>query len=162
MFDPTICTMLQEFSQGQPPDHYWFGPWHAVLCTLFRGYAIAPQPRRNASSDFVIEVCQLLYPPGSDLRLRTVLIVKIKKNQDWEANIPSLEKEIGCLTDAAFSDKGTAISSVYWIGAMGTHWYYGVKHKGQDPKPLIDVHDNMHDQASYDDFQRLTALVAGM
>jgi hypothetical protein len=86
--------------------------------------------------------------------------------QDWQAGIPSLETEINRLVDAAFRGEttgGIAISKVYWIGVIGPHWRFGVKEdNGQTATPLIDWHDTAHDEASFEDFQRLVALVATM
>src|ERR1700677_630917 len=98
---------------------------------------------------------------------RTVLIVVVMPNPDWQAGIPLLETEINRQADIAFSGgvhgpcHGPAFSKLYWIGVLGPHWRYGVKEdNGQELRPLIAWHDTTHDQASYDDFQHLAALAA--
>ena len=105
--------------------------------------------------------------PGS-LPWRPLLIVAVMHSKDLRAGISSLETEINRLIDAAFSGDtslrgGTAVSKVYWMGVIGPHWRFGVKEdNGRKVKPLIDWHHTAHDEASFDDFQRLAALVAKM
>ena len=92
---------------------------------------------------------------------RCVLIVKINSSQDWESGIPTLQRQLNQHTDAAFA--GTAYSKVYWIGSIGPHWRYGKKeYEGQVGQPLIDWHDIIHDQASFDDFQTLAHLISAL
>ena len=167
MFDIVTRTVLQHFTVNPPPtEDLWYGPWNAILNTLFpttQGYIVAPQRRIPEDSEshvpnFVLEVVRLTTSP---IQLRTVLIVKVRNSQHWEAGIPSLERQIKRQTGAAFS--GTAVSPVYWIGVIGPHWRYGIKEgDGQDPRPLIAWHDTTHDHASYTDLQALVALVAAI
>jgi hypothetical protein len=155
MFDVTIRTMLQQLSESPPPNvSEWYGPWYSILFGLFpasEGYIVVPK-RPN----FMLEVSNLITP--EPFQLRTILIVKFKNSQHWDAGIPSLEGQINRVADAAFS--GSAISMVYWIAVIGPHWRYGAKDDGQALRPLIDWHDTTDDQASYDDLQYLTALIA--
>jgi hypothetical protein len=111
---------------------------------------------------FLFEVSKSTNAPQE---IRTVLIVAVMHNPDWQAGIPLLEAEINRQADIAFHGGvgGPAISMVYWIGVLGPHWRYGVKEdSGQELRPLIAWHDTTHDQASYDDFQHLVALLADM
>lgn len=77
------------------------------------------------------------------------------------------------MTDAAFSgalsERATATSKLFSIGAISPHWQHIVKEDngrelqvGQGLKPSIGWHDTIHDEASYDDFQDLVALIADM
>ena len=167
MFDPILRTVLEHYATTRPStEDHWYGPWISILTTLFptsQGYLILPQRRITEDSqspirDFVIEVAKLTTSP---FQLRTVLVVKARNNQHWQAGIPRLEQQIRRQTDTAFG--GTAAFKVYWIGVVGPHWRYGVREENeQDPKPLIDWRDTIHDEASYDDLQRLTALIADM
>src|SRR6266702_5356869 len=165
MFDTIICTLLQRYTANPPSNKSsWYAPWNSILSSLFpasQGYLVSPQRRTNPNSDLTIEVLKLITLSPS-LQLRTVLIVRFKNSQDWQAGIPSLEEQMKHLTVTAFS--GTAISKVYWIGVIGSHWRYGIKedNDGQDPRPLISWHEITHDQASYEDFQVLTTLIAEM
>jgi hypothetical protein len=95
------------------------------------------------------------------LTFRSVLIVKIKNSQHWESGYPALERQLNQQTDAAFA--GTAYSKVYWIGSIGPRWRYGEKEDNEpDVQSLIDWHDTTHDQASFDDLQTLSHLVAAL
>jgi hypothetical protein len=81
---------------------------------------------------------------------------------DWNSRIGATINN--AKADAAFAGiadafAGTAHAEVYWIGAIGPHWRYGEKDDGQDPVPLIEWHDTIHDAASYADLQQLVALV---
>ncbi|SJL14563.1 uncharacterized protein ARMOST_18026 [Armillaria ostoyae] len=165
-FDITTRTVL-EYYTAHPPrtEDVWYGPWTTILTTLFpssQGYLVTPQRRLPDDSDshipdFVIEVVKLSTPP---LTFRTVLIVKVKNSQHWEAGIPA-QRQIGRQTDAAFT--GTAFEKAYWIGTIGPHWRYGIKEDdGRDPRPLINWHHITHDQASFDDLQILTRLIGEM
>ncbi len=167
MFDIATCTLLQQCTTSPPSNEYLSGAWTSILFTLFprSDYVLSPHRRRNHVSDLVIEVLKLITLTPS-LQFRTVLIVEIKNSQGWEAGIPSLERQINRLAVAAFSgtdiSMGTTISKVYWIAVIGPHWRYGIKEDGQDLRPLIAWHETTHDQASYDDFGRLTTLIADM
>jgi hypothetical protein len=137
------------------------------LFPVLQGYVIAPRtyiPEDGPYPYLAFEVSHWAdpYPPPP---LRPLLIVAVMHSQDWRFGIPSLETEINRLADAAFSGEGrggTAISTVYWIGVIGHHWRFGVKDNGQEAKPLIGWHHTTHDEASFEDFQRLAALVAKM
>ena len=166
-FGVTTRSVLEYYTAHPPPtEDAWYGPWNAILTTLFpstQGYVITPQRRIPDDSeshipDFVIEVVKLSTPP---LTFRTVLIVKVKNTQHWPNGIGSLERQINRQTDASFA--GTAHTKVYWIGAIGSHWRYGEREdNGQDPTPLIDWHHSTHDQASFDDLQVLAGFVAAL
>ncbi|KAH9175522.1 hypothetical protein EDB89DRAFT_2066850 [Lactarius sanguifluus] len=112
----------------------------------------SPPPRPN--------VVKISHDP---FQMRTIIIVQIKNNWRLQSGLETLERQIDRQTDAAFrgTDFGTAISKVYWITTIGPHWRYGVKEDdGQGLRPLIAWHETTHDRASYDDFQRLTSLIA--
>ncbi|KAF7785101.1 hypothetical protein Agabi119p4_1266 [Agaricus bisporus var. burnettii] len=166
MFDLVTRSVLGHYTTNPPSsEDHWYGPWNAILTVLFptaQGYIVTPQRRIPDESDhipdFVVEVVKIVSPP---MQLRTVLIVKIKNSQHWEAGIPALERQILRQTDASFS--GTAVSQVYWIGVIGPHWRYGIKEDdGQDAVPLIDWHHVTHDQDSYNNLQNLATLVAAL
>ncbi|KAF8274311.1 hypothetical protein EI94DRAFT_1714142 [Lactarius quietus] len=171
MFDSVTCTILQHFTT-KPPRHVCnrSGPWMSILVTLFppsQDYALTPQGCIAEDSHhtpyLLLEVAKMTYLPS--VQLRTVLIVAIMDGPDWRAGIPLLETEINRQIVASFNGpvRRSAISMVYWIGVIGPHWRYGVKEDNErDPKPLIAWHDTAHDQASYDTFQHLTALIAKM
>ena len=171
MFEPMTCALLEHFTTttGLPQrEHDWYGIWLSILGHLFpvsRGYIHRPLrrvARDNHAPYLAYEVSRFIALPA---KFRTVLVLAIMDGPDWRACIPSLEKEKNHLTDAAFcgalSERVTATSKVFWIGTIGPHWQYGVKEdNGREMKPLIDWHETIHDEASYDDFQRLVALVA--
>ncbi|KAJ6590376.1 hypothetical protein B0H10DRAFT_1961061 [Mycena sp. CBHHK59/15] len=138
-----------------------------ILKALFpedADFIVTPQQRIPDDSeshipDLVIEVVKLTQ--AADVTFRTVLIVKIKNSQHWPRGIPALDRQVSRHTDAAFA--GTAHSKVYWIGALGPHWRYGINEDGgQPPVPLIPWHDVTHDDASYADFQKLVSLVSAL
>jgi hypothetical protein len=172
MFEPITCAILQQYTTSPPLNETkWYGPWFSALSHLFplsQNYVFTPL-RRIAKDDdhtpyFIYEVSKFIAPPS---KLRTVLIVAIMDSPDWQAGIPLSETEINRLTDTVFSGAlsggGIATSKVYWIVALGPHWRYGIKEdNGRELKPLIDWHDTIHDQAPYDDFQRLAALIAAL
>ena len=172
MFEPIICATLEQLATSYPRDERFndfYGIWQSILSHLFppsQGYGFGPLSR-VAKDDhtpyLAYEVVKLIALPAN---IRTVLVVAIMDGPDWRAYIPSLEKEIIRLTDAAFSGAlstmSTATSKVFWIGAIGPHWQYGAKEDnlGQELKPSIGWHDTIHDEASYDDFQHLVTLIA--
>ena len=101
---------------------------------------------------------------SSPLIFRTVLILEVENTNQWPTVIPALEQQLKSQTDFAFSGTdttyvGTVYDKLYWIGAIGPHWRYGEKDDGEDPVPLIDWHDTIHDAASYADLQQLVSLV---
>ncbi|KAH9044733.1 hypothetical protein EDB85DRAFT_1910962 [Lactarius pseudohatsudake] len=167
MFDTYLDKVLQCFTADPlSDDNRWSEAWTAILNTLFplsHGYFLAPYRRQNQWSALMIEVVK-----STDLdsgQLRPLLVVAIKNSQDWQAQIPSLERQINRQIDTAFrgTELGTAVSKVYWITTVGPHWRYGVRENdGQGLRPLISWHETLHDQASYDDFQGLIALVADL
>ncbi len=165
-FDAVTRAVLEHFTTNPPhTKDAWYGPWIAILTTLFpttQGYIVTPQRRlpddpQSHIADLVIEVMKMATAP---LIFRTVLIVKIRNSQHWEDGIPALERQLKRQTDAAFT--GTAYPKVYWIGAIGPHWKYGERIDGQDVRVLVDWHDTTHDQASFDDLQTLSHLVAAL
>ncbi|KAH9050491.1 hypothetical protein EDB84DRAFT_1449223 [Lactarius hengduanensis] len=175
MFDICLDEMLQDFTakpSGDPlwNENRWSGAWNTILNTLFplsQGYFIAPYRRLTQWSALMIEVVKS-NGPGRN-QLRALLVVGIKNNQDdsqdWQAGIPSLERQINRQIDAAFhgTEPGTGVSKVYWITTIGPHWRYGVRENDeQGLRSLIAWHKTVHDQASYDDFQDLTTLVADL
>jgi hypothetical protein len=118
--------------------------------------------RPNESHTPAFEVLKLT--SSSPLTFRTVLFLEVKNTNQWPTGIPALERQLTSKTDAAFAGiaaafAGTVYDKVYWIGAIGPHWRYGEKDDGQDPVPLIDWHDTIHDAVSYADLQQLVALV---
>ena len=174
MFDSIVCDILEDYATN-PPEHEtdWYAPWTGILFFLFpvsQGYFVTPMayfPINNHQPPYLaFEVSRWTEPPRSGPLRRPLLIVVLMYSKDWQAGIPSLETEINRLIDAAFSGEtigGTAISKVYWIGVIGSHWRFGVKEdNGQRATPLIDWHDTTHDEASFDDFQQLAALVGKM
>ena len=165
MFDIATRTFLELYTMEPPATgDYWYGPWNTILTTLFPApnYIVMPQRRLPGNSqtqmpDFVITVAKLTTPP----RMRTVLIVEIKNTPHWPGSIPDLQDQISAQADAAFDND--AVSEVYWIGVVGPHWQYGIKKDdGQAVKPLIAWHHTTHDEASYNDFLCLTALIENM
>ncbi|KAF8223936.1 hypothetical protein L208DRAFT_1411116 [Tricholoma matsutake] len=166
-FDIVTRTVLEYYTTNPPAtEDVWYGPWTTILTTLFpstQGYIVTPQRRlpddpESHIPDFIIEVVKMATAP---LTFRSVLIVEIKNSQHWESGIPALQRQLNRQTDAAFA--GTAYSKVYWIGSIGPHWRYGDKEDdGQNVRPLIDWHDTTHDQASFDDLEYLTHLVAAL
>jgi hypothetical protein len=172
MFEPITCALLQECTTNPSLDETeWYTPWFSILAHLFpisQSYVYTPLRRiaeDNHHTPYLVYEVSKLIAPGVPLKFRTVLIVVVMHDPDWRAGIPLLETEINRQTDIAFSGgvSGTANSKVYWIGVLGPHWRYGVKEdNGQELKPSIDWHDTTHDQASYDDFQQLVALIADM
>jgi hypothetical protein len=172
MLSTLVRTVLQEYTISPPENETrWYGPWLAILNFLFpasQDYIVTPIPYfplDNHQPPYVaFEVSQWNKPCSPPWR--PLLIVAVMHSQDWRAGIPSLETKINRLIDAAFSGEtrgGTAISTVYWMGVIGPHWRFGVKEEnGQEAKQLIDWHHTAHDEVSFDDFQRLAALVAKM
>ena len=160
-FDHSTRTLLEKYTARDPSQTSWSGPWTSLLSTLFpasQGYIVAPQRRRDPSSDFILEVAKDTYPADG---LRTVLIVEIKDPRSWNHGIPVLMQQIARQTELAFLD--TATSKVYWIGSIGSHWIYGEKKDDEQAlKPLIGWHDVIHDDASYLDFCQLVELVASL
>lgn len=166
-FDIVTRTVLEYYTTNPPAlEDVWYGPWTTILTILFpstQGYIVTPQRRlpddpESHIPDFIIEVVKMATAP---LTFRSVLIVEIKNSQHWESGIPALQRQLNRQTDAAFA--GTAYSKVYWIGSIGPHWRYGDKEDdGQNVRPLIDWHDTTHDQASFDDLEYLTHLVAAL
>ncbi|KAH8998326.1 hypothetical protein EDB86DRAFT_2912525 [Lactarius hatsudake] len=166
MFDATLHDTLRVFTEC-PDGSLWEAVWSSILISLFpisRGYFIAPHRRQNQTSDLVIGVVKKINNDYS--QMRTVLIVQIKCNWRLQSGILPLEEQINRHIDAAFRGEkrpGTATSKVYWITTIGPRWRYGTKEDGgQGLKPLIEWHETTHDQASYDDFQILTSLVADL
>ncbi|KAH9014014.1 hypothetical protein EDB84DRAFT_1568369 [Lactarius hengduanensis] len=166
MFDAPIHSLLQDFTES-PDGSLWDVAWSSILIFLFpvsQGYFIAPCRRQNQTSDLVIGVVKMINHDPS--QLRTVLVVQIKSNCRLQSGILPLEEQINRQIDAAFRGEkrpGTAISKVYWITTIGPRWRYGTKEDGeQGLRPLIAWHETTHDQASYDDFQVLTSLVADL
>lgn len=166
--DLVTRTVLEHYTKNPPAtEDVWYGPWIAILTSLFpvtQGYLITPRHRipddggEGRLPDLVLEVVRLTTPPFA---LRTVLIVKVRNSQHWRTGIPALERQLTGQIDAAFAN--TSFKKVYWIGAIGPHWRYGVKDdEGQGPVPLIDWHDTTHDQGSFGDLQVLTGLVAAL
>ena len=174
MFDSIVCDILEDYATNPPENETdWYAPWTGILFFLFpvsQGYFVTPMayfPINNHQPPYLaFEVSRWTEPPRSGPLRRPLLIVVLMYSKDWQAGIPSLETEINRLIDAAFSGEtigGTAISKVYWIGVIGPHWRFGVKEdNGQRATPLIDWHDTTHDEASFDDFQYLAALVGKM
>ena len=174
MFDSIVCDILEDYATNPPENETdWYAPWTGILFFLFpvsQGYFVTPMayfPINNHQPPYLaFEVSRWTEPPRSGPLRRPLLIVVLMYSKDWQAGIPSLETEINRLIDAAFSGEtigGTAISKVYWIGVIGPHWRFGVKEdNGQRATPLIDWHDTTHDEASFDDFQHLAALVGKM
>ncbi|KAJ7803568.1 hypothetical protein B0H14DRAFT_2887395 [Mycena olivaceomarginata] len=167
-FSQSTIAVLQHYTANPPStEDKWYGPWTSILKALFRdedNYIVTPQQRIPEDSeshipDFVIEVVKMTQ--ATPLTFRTVLIVEIKNSQHWPNGRAALDRQISRQTDAAFT--GTAHTKVYWIGAIGPHWRYGVKEDdGQAIRPLILWHDTTHDDASYTDFQKLVALVSAL
>ena len=168
MFDPVTCARLQRLITD--PSQYkddWYTIWHGIIVQLFpisRNYAYWPLHRiakdKRHTPYLAYEVSEFIALPATR---RSVLIVVIMESSDWRACVPSLEEGINRLTDDALSGtlSDRATSKVFWIGTIGHHWRYGVKEdNGREMKPLIDWHETIHDEASFDDFQRLVALVA--
>jgi hypothetical protein len=163
-FDATTLAVLEYYTTHPPKtEDEWYGPWTTILTTIFpttEGYIITPQRRLTEDSeshipDFVIHVVKLTSPP---VTFRTVLIVKVKNSQHWQSGIGTLMRQINRQVGTAFA--GTAHSKVYWIGAIGPHWRYGVKNDdSQEPVHLIDWHVVTHDDATYNDLQPLAGLV---
>ena len=140
----------------------WFGPWTAILTTLFpsaQHYIVTPHLRPlDPDSHLIIEVVKMTTAP---ITLRSVLIIAIGNAENLRPGIPVPERELNRQIDTAFA--GTARSKIYWIESIGPRWRYGEKEDdGQDVQPLIAWHDTTHDQASFDDFQTLTGLVAAL
>ena len=164
-FDHSTRNLLEKYTARDPSQTSWSGPWTSLLSTLFpasQGYIVAPQRRRDPSSDFILEVAKDTYPADG---LRTVLIVEIKDPCSWNHGIPVLMQQIAHQTELAFLGSATQKAShkVYWIGTIGSHWIYGEKEDDdQPPKPLIEWHDVTHDDASYCDFLQLVELVASL
>ncbi|PBK66489.1 hypothetical protein ARMSODRAFT_1021295 [Armillaria solidipes] len=149
-FDITTRTVLEYYTAHPPRTEDVWDTWSLPN--------VLPDDSDSHIPDFVIEVVKLSTPP---LTFRTVLIVKVKNSQYWEAGIPVLQRQIDRQTDAAFA--GTAFEKVYWIGTIGPHWRYGIKEDdGRDPRPLINWHHITHDQVSFDDLQILTRLIGEM
>jgi hypothetical protein len=173
MFDATLCTLLENFTTSPPQDKtQWYKLWNAILLTSFPRYIVTPLHRTAGDSKhtrsryLLFEVSKLTKLPVES-RSRTVLIVAVMHSPgpDWRTGIPLLETEINRQADIAFRGGvgGPAISKVYWVGVLGPHWQYGVKEdNGRELSPSIAWHDTTHDQASYDDFQHLIALLAEM
>ena len=133
------------------------------MTTLFPlPHFIGPLRRSYNSRYLIFEVT------NHTRKSRIVVIVAVMHYPDWQVGVPFLEAEINRRADAAFSRRaggtvrGVAISKLYWIGAIGPHWQYGVKDEGQELKPLIAWHDTTHDKASCDDFKDLVALITDM
>ncbi|KAH9165817.1 hypothetical protein EDB89DRAFT_265777 [Lactarius sanguifluus] len=148
-------------------ENRWSGAWNTILNTLFppyQGHVIVSCHRPNQWAALMIAV---LRPTGPDsIPLRALLVVGIQNShdysQDWQAGIPSLERQINREIDVAFhgTKPGAAVSKAYWITTIGPHWRYGVwEDDGQGLRPLIAWHETLHDQASHDDLQDLTTLV---
>ena len=167
MFNSATRARLQRLITD--PSKYvndWYIIWPGIIGQLFpisRNYVHWPMRRfakdKRQTQYIAYEVSEIIALPATR---RSVLILVIMESSDWQTCIPSLEKEINRLTDAAvsgtFSDRAT--SKVFWIGTIGHHWRYGVKEdNGRKMTPLIDW-QTIHDEASYDVFQRLVALVA--
>jgi len=169
-FDIMTRAVLEYYTAHPPAtEDAWYGPWTTILTTLFpssQGYLVTPQRRLpdDTQSDFrdlIIEVVKLSMSPLTFRR--SVLIVKVRNTQHWQSGIGGLERQLNRQTDAAFA--GMAHTKVYWIGTIGPHWRYGETHNdddGQNPTPLIDWHHTIHDQASFNDLQVLTGLVAAL
>ncbi|KAH9007826.1 hypothetical protein EDB84DRAFT_1447294 [Lactarius hengduanensis] len=171
MFDTRLVTFLQGFTANPSADplsdeNRWTGAWNAILNALFpfsQGYFITPYRRLNQWSALMIEVAKSTDPDPDQLRALLVVGIKNGHRQDWQAGIPSLEGQLNRQIDTALhgTEPGTAVSKVYWITTIGPHWRYSVREDdGQGLRPLIAWHETLHDQASYDDLQGLTTLIA--
>ncbi|KAF8334363.1 hypothetical protein F5887DRAFT_991447 [Amanita rubescens] len=165
MFAPLIMNLMERYTENpqEAIGDGWFGPWNAILTTLFppaQRYFVTPHRRPlDPDSHLIIEVVKLT--TTAPITLRSVLIIAIGNAQHLKPGIPVPERELNQQIDTAFA--ATARSKVYWIESIGPHWRYGVKEDdGQDVQPLIAWHDTTHDHASFDDFQTLTGLVAAL
>lgn len=168
MFPPILHQVLEELTKHPPQDEAkWDGPWNAILATLFPGHFVSPLGRISKDSYRTPYLLFEVSKPTNNKpprKYRTVLVVAVMNYPDWHAGVPFLEAEINRQADAAFTSGtiGTAISKLYWVGAIGPHWQYGIKDQGQELKPLIAWHGTIHDEASYDDFKDLAALITDM
>jgi hypothetical protein len=164
MFDPFIRDLMERYTENpqEAIGDGWFGPWTAILTTLFpsaQRYIVTPHRRPlDPDSHLIIEVVKMTAAP---ITLHSVLIIAIGNAEHLRPGIPVPERELNRQIDTAFA--GTARSKVYWIESIGPHWRYGEKEDdGRDVQPLVAWHDTTHDQASFDDFQTLTDLVAAL
>lgn len=72
------------------------GQWNSILSALLsasKGYLVG-------FTNFAYEISKLI--SSKPLQTRTVLVIEIKNSQHWQAGIPSLEKRINRLADAAW------------------------------------------------------------
>ena len=166
MFDHHIRDRLQLFTESPPIPNsdVWDGLWTSVLTDLFpslEGYILQPKRRFPANSALLMEILKM--PTSLTMPFRTVLVIEIRNNSDWQAGIPAQEARLKCLINAAFAGNESfrARTKVYWISVIGPHWRYGYRNNnGEDITPLIEWHHTTHDQDSYQDFQDLAGLVA--
>lgn len=174
-FPGFVCSKLEQITTHTPstdePD-VWYGPWNAILHTLFPGmerYMTSPHNRHiekdnfgtRRHSDLIMEIIKVIDDDDPNLD-KTVLIFEIKSSCHWERGKEALVQHIGHQADVAFSELRTIGEKVYWIGAIGPHWIYGEKEDGKAPRPLIEWHDITHDEASHRDFMNLVELVASL
>jgi hypothetical protein len=169
MFNSSIVSSLKDLTTRQPQNESeWYGIWNAILSHFFPsedGYMIAPQTIVKSISneyiipDFYIEIVKI--SPNLPLHRRIVAILEIKNTSRWPGWKERIEEQISIQADRSFDE--TAENFVYCIMAVGPHWKYGVKHdNGQGIETLIPWHDVIHNEASYEDFQRLKERVEKM
>jgi hypothetical protein len=154
------CQVLQYYTTHTAPmESVWYGPWIAILTTLFPatdGFLVTPQRKlvdedESTIPDYIIEVSSVTDTVGLNFHRQVVLILEVKNSQHWPDGIERLFLQICKQANSAFSQ--TARGKLYWIAVIGPHWRYGSKeHDGQlESSPLIPWHHETHDDASFAD-----------
>ena len=70
----------------------WGSAWSTILISLFplsQGYTVGPRQRAEHRSDFILEVCKVIFTRGPlpgppEIESETVLIVVVKDPRQWD------------------------------------------------------------------------------
>jgi hypothetical protein len=143
----------------------WGTVWSTILISLFplsQGYTVGPRKRAEHHSDFIFEVCKVIFTPGPlpgppEMESKTVLIVVVKDPQQWDHGKELLLEQVGHRMNLALDPRTDG--KWFWVGSIGPHWVYGEQEYGQEAKPLIEWHDATFDDSSCRDLDQLVELV---
>lgn len=164
-FDEKLKIMLEKYpcSTLDPPYYKIFGPWNAVLSTIFppsKGYMVelvSQATRADVGGDDLLEVRRLCKGEEGGWNTKKVLCLYSRGARHWPAGADVFERFIHRLLQEEI--QSSVLEDVYWIATIGSHWRYGKMINLEDVEDpgtedtmlrLIDWQDTIYDETSYD------------